>query len=127
MNSPKTHPLNVGYLVVGVLFLGIAGMWALRQTGIVDNDGIGWLFPLTLVAAGAIGLVAFAGRGLFGGRRAEHQQSAEEAAEIARLEAAAYAPYHTDIERTRTLQQAEPDAAAPQQTTENDEPRGENR
>jgi hypothetical protein len=63
----KTHPLNVSYLVVGLIFLGLAGSWALRETGIVDLGEIRWLFPLTLVVAGVIGLVAFAAKGI--GRR----------------------------------------------------------
>lgn len=60
----KTHPLNVSYLVVGLVFLGISGAWALHQIGLVDLGGIHWLLPLVLVVAGAIGLAAFAVRGL---------------------------------------------------------------
>ena len=60
----KTHPLNVSYLVVGLVFLGVAGSWGLHQIGAVDLPGIRWLLPLTLVVAGAIGLAAFAFRGL---------------------------------------------------------------
>ena len=59
----KTHPLNVSYLVVGLAFLGISGSWALRQSGVVDAAEIQWMLPLTLVIAGAIGLVAFFARG----------------------------------------------------------------
>ena len=64
MSTPSTHPTNVSYLVVGLVFLGIAGSWALRAAGIVDTSEVGWLLPLTLVVAGAIGLVAFAARHL---------------------------------------------------------------
>jgi hypothetical protein len=64
----RTHPLNVSYLVVGLIFLGLAGSWALRETGVIDLGEVRWLLPLTLVAAGTIGLVAFAAKGL-GGRR----------------------------------------------------------
>jgi hypothetical protein len=60
----KTHPLNVSYLVIGLVFLGISGSWALRQSGVVELGEIRWLLPLTLVAAGLIGLVAFAAKGL---------------------------------------------------------------
>ena len=59
-----THPLNVSYLVVGLVFLGLASAWALRTAGLVDNRELGWLLPLTLVGAGAVGLVAFAAKGL---------------------------------------------------------------
>ena len=63
----KTHPLNVSYLVLGLVFLGISGSWALHAWEVVDTAQIRWLLPLTLVVAGAIGLVAFAAKGL-GGR-----------------------------------------------------------
>lgn len=59
----RTHPLNVSYLVVGLVFLGLAASWALRESGVVDLDGVRWLLPLTLVIAGLVGLVAFAVKG----------------------------------------------------------------
>lgn len=62
-----THPLNVSYLVMGLIFLGISGTWALVVSGAVDIDWTGYLLPLTLVAAGVVGLAASAVRGL--GRR----------------------------------------------------------
>jgi hypothetical protein len=64
----KTHPLNVSYLVVGLVFLGIAGSWALRESGVIDFGGVRWVLPLILVAAGLIGLVAFAAKGAARGR-----------------------------------------------------------
>jgi hypothetical protein len=67
-----THPLNVSYLVVGLVFLGIAGSWALRAAGLVDAGAVRWLLPLVLVASGVVGLLAFAARGLSGGRRRQH-------------------------------------------------------
>ena len=63
----NTRPLNVSYLVMGLVFLGISGTWALVVSGAVDIDWTGYLLPLTLVAAGAVGLAASAVRGL--GRR----------------------------------------------------------
>lgn len=65
----RTHPVNVSYLVVGLIFLGISGSWLLREAGVIDLGEVRWLFPLTLVAAGAIGLVAVAGKGLSKSRR----------------------------------------------------------
>lgn len=62
--SRYTHPLNVSYLVVGLVFLGIAGSWALRQAGVIDLSEVRWLFPATLVAAGLVGVVALAAKGL---------------------------------------------------------------
>jgi hypothetical protein len=64
MSTPRTHPLNVSYLVVGLVFLGLAASWALREAGVVDLAEVRWLFPLTLVLAGVIGLVAMAAKGL---------------------------------------------------------------
>jgi hypothetical protein len=60
----KTHPLNVSYLVVGLVFLGIALSWALRASDVIDASAIRWLLPLTLVVAGGIGLIAFAAKSL---------------------------------------------------------------
>ena len=64
MNAPKTHPLNVSYLVVGLVFLGIAASWALRASGVVDSGDIRWLVPAVLLVAGVAGLVAATARGL---------------------------------------------------------------
>lgn len=71
----KTHPLNVSYLVVGLIFLGLAGSWALREVGVIDFGEARWLLPLTLVLAGAIGLVAFAAKGISGRTKSEDQGS----------------------------------------------------
>jgi hypothetical protein len=71
MSTRMTHPVNVAYLVVGLVFLGISGTWGLRAADIVDTGESAWLLPLTLVAAGVIGLVAFAAKGLSRGRSAD--------------------------------------------------------
>ena len=69
--DPSTHPLNVSYLVVGLVFLGLAGSWALRVTGIIDAEDVRWLLPLVLVASGLVGLAAFAAKSLSRGRHRE--------------------------------------------------------
>lgn len=69
----KTHPLNVSHLVFGLVFLGIAGSWALRASDLVGPGAVHWLLPLTLIVAGAAGLVAFAAKGL--GRRDQAPQT----------------------------------------------------
>lgn len=62
----RTHPLNIAYLVVGLIFLGLSGSWALRESGVVDLGEAEWLLPVTLVIAGSIGLVAFAAKSVSG-------------------------------------------------------------
>lgn len=90
MNTPKTHPLNVSYLVVGLVFLGISGAWALRSSGAVDAGDLRWLAPLVLVAAGAIGLVAFAAKGLGRGHATGTAETAEPSYDL-------YGPYSYDV------------------------------
>jgi hypothetical protein len=58
------HPVNIAHLVFGLVFLGIAGSWALGASGAVDPEDSAWLFPLILVIAGAAGLVASLAKGL---------------------------------------------------------------
>ena len=59
---PNDTRVKVGHLVTGLVFLGLAGSWALHQAGVIGDVGVGWLMPAILVAAGVIGLlVMFAG------------------------------------------------------------------
>lgn len=60
----KTHPLNVTYLVIGLVFLAISGSWALREAGVIDTEDVTWLGPVALIVAGGVGLVAAVAKGL---------------------------------------------------------------
>jgi hypothetical protein len=60
----KTHPLNVSYLVIGLVFLAISGAWALREAGVIDTADVTWLGPMALIVAGGVGLVAAVARGM---------------------------------------------------------------
>lgn len=57
------HPVNVGHLVMGVAFLGLATMWALVTSDAVELENARWLLPLPWLVAGAAGLVATVVRG----------------------------------------------------------------
>lgn len=64
MSTPVTRteegrrPVNTSSLVLGLVFLGLAGSWLLEATGVTDADDFPWLLPLVLVLAGAAGLLA---------------------------------------------------------------------
>jgi hypothetical protein len=59
----RTHPVNVAHLVFGLVFLGVAGCWALSASGAVEVDPR-WLLPLILLLAGGAGLVATLARSM---------------------------------------------------------------
>ena len=67
-NTSPRHPVNVTHLVMGLVFLGIAGSWALRELGVISADGGPWVLPVILILAGAAGLVAAVAKGLSRGR-----------------------------------------------------------
>jgi len=55
--SNGVHRPSVLHLVVGLVFLGLAALWALSASGTVSSDDA-WLLPGLLIVAGATGLVA---------------------------------------------------------------------
>lgn len=57
MSSMQQHSSDVVSLVAGLIFLGIAGRWALDGTDLIPGNG-GWLIPLILIAAGVAGLLS---------------------------------------------------------------------
>ena len=52
------HQVHVTHLVLGVVFLGLFLVWALRTSGVAHAGDLRWLLPLPLVLAGGAGLVA---------------------------------------------------------------------
>ncbi|PUA81819.1 hypothetical protein [Nocardioides currus] len=54
------HPVNVGHLVMGVAFLGLATIWALFESDAIDSSDLRWFLPLPWLAAGLAGLLAVA-------------------------------------------------------------------
>jgi hypothetical protein len=71
MSSQYTPPLpeqsrgtSVPHLVMGLVFLGLAGSWVLHEVGVIESVQVQWLLPLILVVAGAAGLLASLTHGL---------------------------------------------------------------
>jgi len=59
----KTHALNVTHLTIGLILLGLSALWGADAAGWTDFSGSAYLFPVLLVGAGVVGLVAFLFRG----------------------------------------------------------------
>ncbi|MBV9831077.1 MAG: hypothetical protein JOZ82_05735 [Marmoricola sp.] len=55
---PVDRSLKVPHLVFGLLFLGIAGIWAVGQSGVIAGKDLAVLGPAVLILAGVIGLAA---------------------------------------------------------------------
>ncbi len=62
--TPARNPVSVSHLVMGLVFLGVAGAWALDQAGVIESSSAVWVLPLVLLVAGAAGLVASVLKGL---------------------------------------------------------------
>lgn len=71
------HPVTVGHLVMGVAFVGLATIWLLFETDVVQTDSLRWFLPLPWLAAGVAGLLAVA---LAGRRTSSRVESAYAAA-----------------------------------------------
>ncbi len=54
------HPVNIGHLVMGIAFLGLALVWLLHQSDLTDDGTLRWLLPVPWVLAGGAGLVVTA-------------------------------------------------------------------
>lgn len=58
------HETDVTSLVFGLLFLGLAGVWALVQYDVLTLPAASVVAPLVLVAAGVAGLLLTLRRGM---------------------------------------------------------------
>lgn len=58
LRPPADRSVKVPHLVFGLLFLGIAGIWALVMSEVITADRLTVLGPAVLIAAGVIGLAA---------------------------------------------------------------------
>jgi hypothetical protein len=58
------HPLQTGYLVLGLLAIGTALMWLLSEQDVMAFGDGSVAFSVVLITAGAVGLVASLGRAL---------------------------------------------------------------
>jgi hypothetical protein len=50
--------IRVSNLVLGLVFMGIAALWALRTQHAVDRPDVHWALAAILLGAGVVGLVA---------------------------------------------------------------------
>ena len=55
---PADRSVKVVHLVFGLLFLGVAGVWALVAGDAISSEELTVLGPGVLIAAGVVGLVA---------------------------------------------------------------------
>jgi hypothetical protein len=65
---PADRSVKVPHLVFGLLFLGVAGIWALAASDLISGEGLAILGPGVLIAAGVIGLAASLASGRNRGR-----------------------------------------------------------
>jgi hypothetical protein len=69
------RPLKIGYLVIGLVFIGIAASWGLHANGVLDDNGFQWFVPATLLVAGLVGLFASLGRGVAGRKKPAYDEN----------------------------------------------------
>jgi hypothetical protein len=71
LQPPADRSVKVPHLVFGLLFLGVAAIWALGASDAIDGEHLAVLAPVVLIGAGVIGLAASLASGR--NRRARHQ------------------------------------------------------
>jgi hypothetical protein len=79
---PADRTVKVPHLVFGLLFLGVAGIWALGASDAISGEHLAVLGPGVLILAGVIGLAASLANGRNRRRQAqaEHQPESYETA-----------------------------------------------
>jgi hypothetical protein len=55
---PADRSVKVPHLVFGLLFLGVAGIWALGASDAISGEHLAVLGPAVLIIAGVVGLAA---------------------------------------------------------------------
>jgi ABC-type nickel/cobalt efflux system permease component RcnA len=55
---PEDHRVKIPHLVFGLLFLGVAAVWALVAGEVITEDRLTVIIPALLIGAGVIGLAA---------------------------------------------------------------------
>lgn len=58
LDQRPSRPVSVPHLVLGIVFAGIAAIWFLGEATNAELPGSAVGFPLVLIGAGVIGLVA---------------------------------------------------------------------
>lgn len=71
LQPPPDRSVKVAHLVFGLLFLGIAAIWALVVSDVITGDRLTIIVPVLIIGAGVIGLVA----SLASGRNRRRQHS----------------------------------------------------
>lgn len=74
VHEQPSRGVSVPHLVMGLVFLGLAGSWMLRQAGVIGSVEVELVLPLVLVVAGAAGLLASMAKGLVRGRSHRRDQ-----------------------------------------------------
>ena len=68
---PADRSVKVPHLVFGLLFLGVAGIWALGASDAISGEHLAVLGPAVLILAGVVGLAASLANGRNRRRRAD--------------------------------------------------------
>jgi len=53
----QRHPLEITPLVFGLVFLGTVAAWSLFELDVVSRSDAGWILPIVLIGAGALGVL----------------------------------------------------------------------